>query len=44
MRKKDDELKTLFNHFLQEWKKNGGYSHTLKKYFESQNWVALLDN
>ncbi len=43
MRKKDQELAKSFNNFLADWKKNGGYAKAIKYYFESQDWMALLD-
>ncbi len=43
MRKKDQELAISFNKFLVEWKKIGGYDKAMKYYFDSQEWLTLLD-
>ncbi|APJ03552.1 transporter substrate-binding domain-containing protein [Silvanigrella aquatica] len=43
MRKKDQELAKSFNSFLESWKKEGGYDKAMKYYFDSQEWIALLD-
>ena len=43
MRKKDQDLAKSFNSFLASWKKDGGYDKAMKYYFESQEWIALLD-
>ena len=43
MRKKDQELAISFNKFLAEWKKIGGYDKAMKYYFDSQEWLTLLD-
>ncbi len=43
MRIKDKTLVKRFNSFLANWKNNGGYDKALKFYFESNEWIALLD-
>ncbi len=43
MRKKDQNLAKSFNSFLVSWKNDGGYDKVLKYYFESQEWITLLD-
>ncbi|WP_172603815.1 transporter substrate-binding domain-containing protein [Fluviispira sanaruensis] len=43
MRTKDTDLVSSFNTFLANWKKSGGYEKTMKYYFESREWLSLLD-
>lgn len=43
VRKKDQELASVFNSFLADWKKAGGYDKAIKYYFEGRDWLALLD-
>jgi polar amino acid transport system substrate-binding protein len=42
-RKEDSDLLKNFNHFLSQWKKDGGYNKMFKYYFEGTQWRSPLD-